>query len=356
MQTIDLTYLRGDISSLTFSIDGNHESDNLKFSIFNSPSDILTTPLTEINSENNGGNPGELTAAYVALHYVTTITLTPQSIYTSTKLNPLYYYILVSIDELDQETVLCAGNFALFGDIPEDNGGVTPINDEVLVIKSSNLSNNDIIQYIVNESESYIQGIQPDVLIYPFMDELSTKASIDYVDNLIIGIARKGAIIDFIDQATLDGLTPTAGDRYIIIDGTNINTIAEYNDMAWSYSFPSANWLVMNSTNDTDYTYDNDIVVAFKWAISGTKQIEKAKVEQFILTGTDITNKKVTLSNSPITTSSVIVFVIGGSAQYNTIDYSVNVNTKEVSWDTLGLEEILEIGDSIIINYYTYGD
>ena len=173
------------------------------------------------------------------------------------------------------------------------------------------------------------------------------------INNALVGIARKGAIINFITQAALDALSPNNGDRYIITDGANINKIAEYNS-AWGYSTPVNNWLVMNSENDTDYTFDADSVASFKWIVSGTKQAAKPKTETFTLDASAIAAKKVTLTSTPVAANNVKVFLVGGIIQLNTIDYSVNLGTKEISWNGLGLESLLVEGKILIIDYPTY--
>jgi hypothetical protein len=181
------------------------------------------------------------------------------------------------------------------------------------------------------------------------------SASIDTaISNALVGIARKAAVIDFITQAELDASSPNLGDRYVVTDGVNVNKIAEYDGAAWGYTVPVENWLVINSNDDTDYTYDPDLAAAFKWAVSGTKQAQKIKTETFTLDSTAITNKKVTLSNTPIAAGNVKVYLVGGIIQLNTIDYSVNLGTKEISWNGLGLESLLVEGKILIIDYPTY--
>jgi hypothetical protein len=180
-------------------------------------------------------------------------------------------------------------------------------------------------------------------------NELSQKASISYVDNAVAGLKWKQPVIDFIDQSTLDGLSPQTNDRYIITDGTNINKIAEYDGATWNYTVPQDNWTLIRKSNDKAYSYDGD---TSSWVdIGGISQVEQRVVEEFTLSSTDITNKKITLTYTPVNQNYVTLDVIGGGVQDNGIDYIVNTATKEVSWSGLGLDGILEAGDVIRVTY-----
>lgn len=65
------------------------------------------------------------------------------------------------------------------------------------------------------------------------------------------------------------------------------------------------------------------------------------------LTSTEISNKKVLLSAAP-TIPELTTLNTGGVGQTYGIDFTV-VNGNELSWDGLGLESILEVGDLIKI-------
>jgi len=72
-------------------------------------------------------------------------------------------------------------------------------------------------------------------------------------------------------------------------------------------------------------------------------------VDYFTLTGTDITNKFVTLVNTPATPADVMLNVAEGPSQIYGTDYTVSGNT--LSWNGLGLEPLLESGMTLIIEY-----
>jgi len=63
-----------------------------------------------------------------------------------------------------------------------------------------------------------------------------------------------------------------------------------------------------------------------------------------------INEKKVTLSPAPKDASEVCLLVVGGLEQVNGEDFQILGN--DLSWDGLGLEEDLEVGDKIIIKYF----
>jgi len=172
------------------------------------------------------------------------------------------------------------------------------------------------------------------------------------IADTLVGIARKGAVINFITQTALDALSPNTNDRYVITDGANINKIAQFNGATWDYTSPVENWLIINSNDDCDYTYDPDTAANFKWIISGTKQAAKPKTETFTLDAAAIAAKKVTLTWTPIAAGNVKVFLVGGIIQLNVVDYSIT--GKDVSWNGLGLESLLAAGKILIIDYPTY--
>ena len=74
------------------------------------------------------------------------------------------------------------------------------------------------------------------------------------------------------------------------------------------------------------------------------------KVDKRILSAGDITAKKVTLSQSPTSTTEVVLDIIGGTAQSNGTDFSVTGN--ELSWSGLNLDGLLSAGDELRIFYW----
>jgi len=179
--------------------------------------------------------------------------------------------------------------------------------------------------------------------------ELANKASEAYVDNAIAGLKWKDPVINFVTQATLDGLSPQTNDRYIVTDGTNQNKIAQYNGSSWDYTVPLDNWTLIRKSDDHAYSYDADTTA---WVdIGGITQSENNITEEFTLAAGDITAKKVTLTYTPVNGSYVKLDVIGGGPQDNGADFSVNVGPKEVSGSGLGLDGILESGDVLRISY-----
>ncbi|MBI1936648.1 MAG: hypothetical protein HYS25_00845 [Ignavibacteriales bacterium] len=180
-------------------------------------------------------------------------------------------------------------------------------------------------------------------------NELSQKASITYVDNAIAGLKWKEPAIDFKTQAEINLLTPLSGDRYIVTDGVNQNYIYQYKDGVTTYTPPEDGWTLVLKSNDRTYTYDPTTTT---WLdIGGIAQSEQDVVEEFTLTAQNITDKKVTMTYTPVNASYVKLDVVGGCAQDNGADFSVNTATKEVSWSGLGLDVLLEAGDVLRISY-----
>lgn len=67
------------------------------------------------------------------------------------------------------------------------------------------------------------------------------------------------------------------------------------------------------------------------------------------LTTTDITNKFIILNFTPLVPESITVVPVGGPEQLLGIDYIITGNV--LSWDSLGLDSILDNTDKLIIHY-----
>jgi len=72
-------------------------------------------------------------------------------------------------------------------------------------------------------------------------------------------------------------------------------------------------------------------------------------VEKIQLTQADINNKFVTLVQTPLVPSAVIVDIYGGISQLSGIDFEVIGN--KISWNELGLDGFLDNTDVLIVQY-----
>ena len=85
------------------------------------------------------------------------------------------------------------------------------------------------------------------------------------------------------------------------------------------------------------------------WTILAASAGVSYSVNIYVLNGTDISNKYVLLSDIPSTPSDTILNVVGGIVQDYGNDYEVSMNV--LTWDGLGLESILSVGDKIIVQF-----
>lgn len=78
------------------------------------------------------------------------------------------------------------------------------------------------------------------------------------------------------------------------------------------------------------------------------------KVDKFTLSSTDIINKYVVLTDAPLNTTKTRVVVIKGIEQDYGTDFIMTVDDdgKRLSWNGLGLENILEINDKLVVVYF----
>jgi hypothetical protein len=74
--------------------------------------------------------------------------------------------------------------------------------------------------------------------------------------------------------------------------------------------------------------------------------------EQFVLTGTDITNGYVLLASDPVSEGSVDLKVLGAGEQIKDVDWEVDSgDPNRISWTSLGLDGLLSSGDTLSIKY-----
>lgn len=78
----------------------------------------------------------------------------------------------------------------------------------------------------------------------------------------------------------------------------------------------------------------------------------EGETEIITITQENIDSKSVTLARAPLSPGFVTLEIIGGITQLYGIDYTVNSVT--LSWDGLGLDGFLEVGDVLYINYLPF--
>lgn len=67
------------------------------------------------------------------------------------------------------------------------------------------------------------------------------------------------------------------------------------------------------------------------------------------VSATDILNKSVTLSRTPILPQAVTVFIVGGPEQLFGIDYTISGNI--LSWNGLGFDGFIDDTDTLVVRY-----
>ena len=85
--------------------------------------------------------------------------------------------------------------------------------------------------------------------------------------------------------------------------------------------------------------------------ISSTGASSNVKVDIFTLSGTDITNKFVTLSGTPVTANETILLVRDAAGMFYGSDFSVT--GAQLGWNGLALDGILASGDNLTVEYRT---
>lgn len=75
-----------------------------------------------------------------------------------------------------------------------------------------------------------------------------------------------------------------------------------------------------------------------------------ANKETVTLTQDHIENKQIQLNNFPNSLETVTLIPVGGIPQRTNIDFTLTEGNK-ISWDGLGLDNFLEVGDVLVITY-----
>lgn len=78
----------------------------------------------------------------------------------------------------------------------------------------------------------------------------------------------------------------------------------------------------------------------------------RVRVERFTLTATDITNKYISLSTTPMEAAGVLLSIKGAPGQFFGEDYQMDGTTpSRLTWASLGLDGILSAGDKLTVTF-----
>ena len=109
--------------------------------------------------------------------------------------------------------------------------------------------------------------------------------------------------------------------------------------------------LVGNAVGDVRLVEDENVLYSWDgatWNAIGSSG-SSLQTEKFTLSGTDITNKYVTLASTPGTPLLTRLVVITGPEQDYGTDFTVIAD--QLSWSGLFLDGVLVAGDKLIITY-----
>jgi len=152
--------------------------------------------------------------------------------------------------------------------------------------------------------------------------------------------------------ATWNGANPSNTVTLTSGDGTQIPTPQTVN---LSGGLDSGSTLIGNTTTYVNFTPTAPTVEgALKGidaALTGGGGGGTQTVNKFTLSGTDITNKFVTLASSPITPGNTILLIENAGNMFYGVDFTVSGS--QLSWNTLALDGILSSGDNLTITYNT---
>jgi|GEM_PF-4953709 hypothetical protein len=149
MEIIDLQYPRGDTVPLSFYVNGDCSAKKLRFRLF-ADKDINADGLLDINSQNYGGDLGELVAVYDSLKKRSRITITPKREYTENKSEQVYYYSLTAVpleDDNKKETI-CVGVFVIMWSGENIYNGIPEVPEKILPIFPSAIGEGNFVKIV----------------------------------------------------------------------------------------------------------------------------------------------------------------------------------------------------------------
>lgn len=151
----------------------------------------------------------------------------------------------------------------------------------------------------------------------------------------------------------LDGVTATTAEINYLdnddLDATDIQKLADITATATELNLLDGITGIldedtMSSNSDTSLATQQSIKA---YVDTATGAVNGRVVDKFTLDGTAITNKSVTLSGTPANAASTVLHVQGAPHQTYGSDFSVSGTT--LSWNGLGLDGLLEVGDSLTV-------
>jgi len=219
------------------------------------------------------------------------------------------------------------------------------------------LLDDDHIQYILVDGSrgfsSTVSGIMPTesshLVTKEYADTLSGTGQTNTASNLGAGegvYAQKvGVDLQFKSLVEAGSIALTSDSDIITISGGAGEGASDHGELTGLDDDDHPQYHT-DARGDARYYIESEVDT-----ISGSlnDKIGTNEIEYITVSGTDITNKYVTLAYTPFLATEVALGIIGGSTQTYGVNYTVS-GTK-LSWDGLGLDGVLEAGDKFRIIY-----
>ena len=177
----------------------------------------------------------------------------------------------------------------------------------------------------------------------------TTDGKIHYYDTSWQVITTDFIGINEYPSGTINGVNKDFSLNYTLITGT-LHVLIDGIDMpndTWSLSYPVITFVdapVLGKKVEAKYLSSG----ASATLSLGT--IER-KVETHLVTSGEISDKKITLQQTPADPTEVTVSVRGGAPQAYGYDFEI-INDNELSWNGLGLDGQIIAGSILVIIYY----
>lgn len=219
-----------------------------------------------------------------------------------------------------------------------------------------------------NGSGPWYLNIQNSAIGDSDLDGVNIISSCNFISTL--NIPDGGQLVLLTDifgiSATLTGTASIVSLGTVLtgsLTGTPVgpNTPKLYTDSGISLFPPTltdVDVVYINKAEFTEYTPDDPsdwdtppsvVSDALDYLAARSALIEGYNVDKFTLNGTDISNKFVTLAETPAIAADTRVIVIGGVEQEYSVDFTVSGST--IDWDGLGLDGLLASGDKLVVVY-----
>lgn len=171
----------------------------------------------------------------------------------------------------------------------------------------------------------------------PFGTNIEEQSSVDFTSSNSSVVITGNQATGTIDFTISPSSNPNAFASFVPTAGTTPSATSSGDTI----TFLSGDISTIITGNATSKTLD--------FAAGPTVKNNLVKQEARTVSSLEFTNKQLTLNATPIVATKTRLTIVGGPEQKYSVDFLVSGNI--LTWSSLGLDGIIETGDSLLITY-----